>query len=87
MLILSHQSSNILPKKFGDLMINPEFSNYYPTSIDIDATAGYKYIYSEALLPEIDEERLLPAIKKLELKLGKNDTLRNTIQYEPFSTF
>ena len=87
MLILSHQSSNILPKKFGDLMTNPEFSNYYPTSIDIDATAGYKYIYSEALLPEIDEERLLPAIKKLELKLGKNDTLRNTIQYEPFSTF
>jgi 5'-3' exonuclease len=87
MLILSHQASNILPKKFGELMINPEFSNYYPLSIDIDATAGYKYIYSEALLPEIDEERLIPAIKKLELKLGKNDTLRNTIQYEPFTTF
>ena len=85
MMILSHKASNILPKKFGELMISEPFVQYYPIMINIDAAAGYKYIYSEALLPEIDEELLLPEIKKLEKKLGKNDILRNTIQYQPFT--
>lgn len=84
MLILSPQSSYILPKQFGEIMTTIPYVQYYPNMIQIDATAGFKYIYSEALLPEIDEEELLPVIKKLEKKLNKTDTLRNTIQYEPY---
>lgn len=84
MLILSPQSKYILPKNISNLMSIEPFVQYYPIMIEIDATAGFKYIYSEALLPEINENDILPEIIKLEKKLGKNDNIRNTIHYEPF---
>ena len=66
------------------IMTTIPFVQYYPIQINIDASAGFKYIYSDALLPLIDEKVLIPEIKKLEKKLGKADTERNTITLEPF---
>lgn len=83
MLILPPSSSNILPKSFEKIMTTIPFVEYYPIQISIDASSGFKYIYSDALLPPIDETVLLPEIKKLEKKLSKADSSRNTISNEP----
>ena len=84
MMILPPVSATILPKSMQKIMTTIPFVQYYPIQINIDASAGFKYIYSDALLPLIDEKVLIPEIKKLEKKLGKADTERNTITLEPF---
>ena len=39
---------------------------YYPYNFDLDVTVGIKTLYSEAILPEIDENILIPTIQKYE---------------------
>ena len=75
-----------LPKKLSKLVKTPEdlLIQYYPIDFKIDAVAGEKYIYSEALLPEIDEDIFIPKIKEVEKKLTSKENIRNTIVYEPF---
>ena len=56
MLILPPQLINIVPKEFEK--ITSEFEEYYPSDFKVDATVGKKYMYSEAILPEIDDDKL-----------------------------
>ena len=58
MLILPPQMHGLLPKCLGDLMLNGELQKYYPQAFEVDALAGLKYIYSEALLPDIDLDEI-----------------------------
>jgi 5'-3' exonuclease len=52
----------------------------YPVEFDVDALAGMKYIYSEAILPENEHsERFLDAIRRLEKNLTGEDGERNRI--------
>lgn len=75
-----------LPKKLLTLSNDPKYLlvQYYPIDFKIDALAGEKYIYSEAILPEIDLNLFLPTIKKAEEKLTSKEKNRNLISYKPF---
>ena len=80
MLILPPQLISILPKEFENI-IN-EFKEYYPTDFKVDATVGKKYMYSEAILPEIEDDILLSKIKEIEKTLSNNDKKRNTLKFK-----
>lgn len=79
MLILPPQKKNILPAKYGNLMVDLKSNiiQYYPINFNLDAVIGIKRVYSEPILPEIDLDFLLEQLKKI--KLGINDEKRNKI--------
>ncbi len=85
MMIYPPQMDFLLPAQLRPVMTDPNLLciPYYPTDFRIDASAGVKYIYSEALLPEIDEEVLLPIIQKIENELPEEDKKRNQIREKP----
>ena len=68
MFILPPQMSHLLPPPLGQCM--KEHPEYYPTDFRVDAVAGMKYIYSEALLPEMDTQSLLAYIMPVEKTLN-----------------
>jgi 5'-3' exoribonuclease 1 len=82
MLILPPQMDFLVPKVLKPIMTDDKFlcTQYYPTEFKIDVTTGIKIAYSEAILPEIDEEHLIDIIKKQEEKLTEEEKKRNTIQ-------
>jgi len=84
MMILPPQMSNLLPNSLKIIMDDDKLlcTQFYPTEIRIDATIGIKTIYSEAILPEIDEEILIPVIKKYEEKCTKEEKERNVISLQ-----
>ena len=74
-----------LPKKIGDVMTNEKHLcvPYYPIDFRVDASFGEKYMYSEALLPEFDDELLLNTLKPIEETLTGKDKKRNSIKMKP----
>jgi 5'-3' exonuclease len=82
MLILPPQMSFLVPKVLQPIMTDDKFlcTQFYPTEFRIDVTNGIKIEYSEAILPEIDEEHLITIVKKQEEKLTVEEKKRNTIQ-------
>ena len=88
MLILPPQTSYILPKQLQDIMTNDDLgcSQYYPIDFRLDVTVGGKTQYSEAILPEIDEELLLDVVKKHEKNLNNEEKLRNEIRIKCYGT-
>ena len=58
------------------------FLEYFPLEFDLDVVAGGKYIYSEPILPELDDEIVVKELKKI--KLTKTDINRNQLLEEPF---
>lgn len=50
---------------------------YYPNKFKLDAVAGCKNIYSEALLPEIDIDKIRRIVANV--PLDDRDIMRNTI--------
>ena len=85
MLILPPQMSKIVPKKLGDLMKKPEklLVQYYPIDFKVDITSGLKYMYSEAILPEIEDDFFLKIVKEEEKKLNEKQLKRNEIRLKP----
>jgi 5'-3' exonuclease len=85
MLILPPQLNNLVPSVLRPIMTDDKLlcTQYYPTEFVLDVCVGIKQIYSEALLPEIDEELLIETVKQLETKLSKNEIERNTIKEKP----
>lgn len=79
MLILPPQSKTILPTVFHSLFSKYKFN--YPTTFQVDAVVGLKYIYSDAILPEFqDEEQFYHDIKKIEESLSDKEAMRNSIE-------
>jgi 5'-3' exonuclease len=60
MLILPPQMNFILPEKIHCIMSEEEYGciPFYPVAARLDVSVGIKTIYSEMILPEIDEEML-----------------------------
>jgi 5'-3' exonuclease len=85
MLILPPQLNNLVPSVLRSIMIDDKLlcTQFYPTDFRIDVASGIKTQYSEAILPEIDEELLLSVVKKGELKLSPEEKIRNIILYKP----
>lgn len=77
MYILPPHMKHLLPTSLGDLMTT--YSHLYPESFRVDALAGLKYIYSEAILPELDDESLMEAIRNVEKTLSSAERERNTL--------
>ena len=82
MLILPPQMNILVPPILRPIMIDDKLmcTQFYPTDINMDVTIGLKTMYSEAILPEIDEELLIPIIKKFEKKLNEDEKKRNMIK-------
>ena len=85
MLILPPQMDKLMPTVLRPIMTDDKLlcTQFYPESFKIDSTVGLKQIYCEAILPEIDEDILLPIVKKMEEKLNEKDKERNTIKLLP----
>ena len=82
MLILPPQMNELLPVPLRGIMVDDALlcTQYYPLEFKLDAAAGIKKITSEAILPEIEDEHILPIIKKIEKTLSKEDKERNVIR-------
>lgn len=79
--VLPPRSSKLVPEPYRELMLNPNsvISDFYPDSFDIDRE-GTKYEYEGvALLPFIDENRLLQAMATIDQsKLTEAEAKRNS---------
>lgn len=85
MLILPPQMKHIVPKSLGNLMTDPKklLIPYYPIDFRVDATVGLKWMYCEAILPEIDDDFLLDIVKKEEKKLTGLEKEMNRVETKP----
>ena len=86
LFILPPQNKEILPEVLHPIMIDDKVgaTQFYPESIRIDAAFGGKTMYSEAILPEINDKYLINIIEKYEKDLSEKDKLRNTIRTKSF---
>jgi 5'-3' exoribonuclease 2 len=78
--ILPSESSHILPKEY--LHIFRKYKDFYidVKTMKVDALTGLKYIYSEAILPEMEYSSFLHDIKKIENKFKhKNNILQDKV--------
>ena len=57
---------------------------YYLESFKIDVVFGGKTMYSEAILPEIDDKYLINIIKKYEKNLNDEEKNRNIIRTKSY---
>ena len=85
MLILPPQMSDLLPSSLRPIMTDDKLlcTQFYPIEFKLDVVNGIKAMYSEAILPEIDEELLIETVKKYEEKLNVEEKKRNTISLKP----
>ena len=88
MLILPPQMDILLPSVLRPIMNDDKLlcTQFYPIDFRIDASVGIKTQYSEAILPEIDDELLIETVKKHEKNLTAEEKERNKIQIKPFGT-
>ena len=88
MLIFPQQMDHLVPKVLRPIMNDDKLlcTQFYPVSFRLDIAVGIKTIYSEAILPEIDEEILIPVIEKYEEKMSESEKKRNTIREKPYGS-
>jgi len=81
MMILPPQMGHLLPRGYHNLM-KGELLPYYPIGFELDVVLGGKHIYSEPILPYIDDQKLLLLTENV--KLTKEEQERNTICMDPY---
>jgi 5'-3' exonuclease len=88
MMVTPPQSKSILPTKYGSLMTDTKspIKKYYPMNVELDVLSGLKYIYSHAILPHIDDKKIMMQLNKIDKILPNTDKKRNVIKetYEEF---
>ena len=85
MLILPPQMSNLVPSVLRPIMTDDKLlcTQFYPIKFKLDVASGIKTIYSESILPEINEELLINTVKKYEKELSAEEKKRNIISFKP----
>lgn len=80
MSVLPADSSHTLPKQFRSLMSDPdsEIIDFYPVEFPIDMNGKKMSWQGVALLPFIDEQRLLAAVHKIYPELTELELARNS---------
>ena len=88
MLILPPQMNFLIPSALRNIMTDDKLlcTQFYPIDFRIDVAVGIKTQYSEAILPEIDEEILITTVKKYEEDLTEDEKRRNTVRLKPLKT-
>lgn len=81
MIILPPQMGSLLPKAYHNLMKN-ELLQYYPIGFELDVFLGGKHIYSEPILPFIDDKHVKSETEKIALTV--DEKARNQISLEPY---
>jgi len=84
-LITPPQKANLLlPMKYVELMtdVDSPVLFFYPVDFQLDALQGGKFIYSEPILPILEDEKVLLEIKKI--KLTSSEKEQNQIKLNPF---
>lgn len=78
--VLPAASRFLLPKAFQGLMVNDdsEVLDFYPTIFDTDLNGKQHEWEAVVLIPFIDENRLLQAMKTLSLQLSEEEIKRNS---------
>jgi 5'-3' exonuclease len=86
MLIYPPQMDYLVPAPLRPIMNDDKLlcSQFYPIDFRLDVAAGIKTQYSEAILPEIDEDLLIPVVKKMEEKLTPEEKERNMVREKIF---
>jgi 5'-3' exonuclease len=80
MYILPKQSFKLLPKVLND----NELDEYYPKHFILDIIQGTKFIYSEAILPEIPINVITSKIKSVYNQFTILEKERNTLRSKPY---
>ena len=82
MLILPPQNADLVPEVLRPIMTDLELGcvQYYPMGFRMDVTVGIKTIYSEAILPEIETERLMSVVSEREEMMTDLEKRRNEIK-------
>jgi len=85
MMILPPQNAFLLPEVLRPIMTDVDYGcvQYYPEDFRLDVYAGGKTIYSEPILPEIEDEHMIPIIQEQEQLLNDTDKARNRIEVRP----
>eukprot|EP00960_Hanusia_phi_P032052 749647-Hanusia_phi.AAC.3 len=80
MACLPPLSKHALPEQYQDLMINPKspIIDFYPKQFRVDMNGKKMAWLGVALLPFIDEERLLKTVKPLEQTLNEEERAQNS---------
>jgi len=88
MLILPPQMNALVPSVLRPIMNDDKLlcTQFYPVDFRIDASVGIKTQYSEAILPEIDDELLINTVKEHEKDLTACEKERNKIREKPLGT-
>ena len=81
MMILPRQSFKLLPRV---LNIDADLDEYYPKTFILDLVQGTKFIYSEAILPEIPIEKIRAKIESVKLQFTDLEKERNTVRSRPY---
>jgi len=80
MFILPKQSFKLLPKVLND----SELDEYYPKNFILDIVQGQKFIYSDAILPEIPPEVIRDKIRGVQDQFTVMEQERNTLRSKPY---
>ncbi len=77
MAVLPPQSASLIPRVFHTLM-EGELHDYYPPAFEIDMEEAQQLWQGIPLLPFIDSQRLINAMKPLEPQLNEEEQQRNS---------
>ena len=85
MFVLPAGSGGLLPKELSKLMtdVDSPIIEYYPIDFELDVMKGQKHIYSEPILPLIDDAHLLGVIRPIIDKLGAGAKGNNKLLMKP----
>ena len=81
MMIYPVQLKTELPVLYRPVMTDLKYGcvQFYPKDFELDVLIGDKFIYSEPILPNIDQKKLVGVLKQLEDNLPAADKKRNKI--------
>ena len=82
-MVVPPQANNLVPKSYAKLMtdIDSPLIQYFPTDFDLDVVMGEKHIYSEPIIPHLNDKKIIAELK--DIKLTKTEKERDTLKEEP----
>ena len=82
-MVVPPQANNLVPKSYAKLMtdINSPLIQYFPIDFELDVIMGEKNIYSEPIIPHLNDKKIIAELANI--KLTKTEAERNSTKEEP----